>query len=485
MEKNSGKWDISKSIILRFFQVPTWTAMTSLSKTLTSLLKNSILFIDLINSTVTLLHYNTKPLCKIPLLIAKMVNTKAVVSIVASFAASAMLIPTIRSRIHSYLCSNLHSVSSYLSSQITFVVEEFYYQELFMAVDAYLGTKLAASVGSVKASKQEGEKKIAITMHKDEETCDVFEDVEVKWKLIFKELRSYELTFNKKHKEKVLNNYLPHILQQAEAIKEDNKIRKINMLQRMTMVSSAEFHHPMTFSTIAMDEELKQEVMNDLNTFMNSKEYYRRIGKAWKRTYLIHGPPGAGKSSLIAAIANHLNYNIYQVDLSYFRQDVDDMRDLLLHYITRSVLVIKDIDSLIRPRYQEAEAGPGLGAQKQAHLLKLLRLIDGLWLPRGNELIIIFTTNHVEKVDPELLMPGRIDLQIHMSYCTISVLKQLVYRYSGVIICKPPEEIEELLEKAEVTPAEVAGELTRSTWNSDFLDRLTEFLQEKQLQKIA
>ncbi|KAF2287323.1 hypothetical protein GH714_039632 [Hevea brasiliensis] len=356
-----------------------------------------------------------------------MTNTKTVLSVVASFAASAMLIPSIRSQIHSYVCSNLHGLSHHFSSQITFVIEEFYFQELFMAVDTYLGTKLIASVGHLKASKQEGEKKLAITMDKDEETCDVFDDIE-----------------------------------QAEAIKEENEIRKINMLQGLTWTSSTEFHHPMTFSTIAMDAELKQAVLDDLNTFMNSKEYYKRIGKAWKRTYLIHGPPGTGKSSLIAAIANHLNYNIYQVDLSYFQKG-DDIRDLLLHYITRSVLVIKDIDSPIKPGYQETEAEPRIEAQKQAQLLKVLRLIDGLWLPRGNELIIIFTTNHRERIAPELLIPGRIDMQIPMSYCTISTFNELVYMYYSVIFCKPPKEIEQLLEKVKVTPAEVVEELTRSS----------------------
>ncbi|XP_021688014.2 AAA-ATPase At3g50940 [Hevea brasiliensis] len=413
-----------------------------------------------------------------------MTNTKTVLSVVASFAASAMLIPSIRSQIHSYVCSNLHGLSHHFSSQITFVIEEFYFQELFMAVDTYLGTKLIASVGHLKASKQEGEKKLAITMDKDEETCDVFDDIEVKWKLIFKELRCYQLTFNQKHKEKVLNSYLPYILQQAEAIKEENEIRKINMLQGLTWTSSTEFHHPMTFSTIAMDAELKQAVLDDLNTFMNSKEYYKRIGKAWKRTYLIHGPPGTGKSSLIAAIANHLNYNIYQVDLSYFQKG-DDIRDLLLHYITRSVLVIKDIDSPIKPGYQETEAEPRIEAQKQAQLLKVLRLIDGLWLPRGNELIIIFTTNHRERIAPELLIPGRIDMQIPMSYCTISTFNELVYMYYSVIFCKPPKEIEQLLEKVKVTPAEVVEELTRSSDNTDFLVRLTKFLQEKQLENLA
>jgi chaperone BCS1 len=73
-----------------------------------------------------------------------------------------------------------------------------------------------------------------------------------------------------------------------------------------------ELQHPSTFETLAMDRKQKQSIIDDLDRFIKRKEYYRRIGKAWKRGYLLYGPPGTGKSSLIAAIANHLRFDIYQ-----------------------------------------------------------------------------------------------------------------------------------------------------------------------------
>ena len=47
-------------------------------------------------------------------------------------------------------------------------------------------------------------------------------------------------------------------------------------------------------------------VKDDLDSFIRRKEMYKKVGKAWKRGYLIYGPPGTGKSSLIAAMANYL-----------------------------------------------------------------------------------------------------------------------------------------------------------------------------------
>ena len=114
----------------------------------------------------------------------------------------------------------------------------------------------------------------------------------------------------------------------------------------------------MSFKTLAMDLELKKEVMEDLNNFLNGKEYYKRIGKAWKRGYLLYGPPGTGKSSLIAAMANYLNFDIYDLDLSEVRSNTD-LRLLLLGMPSRSILVIEDIDCSIKLENREVENDQG------------------------------------------------------------------------------------------------------------------------------
>jgi hypothetical protein len=49
------------------------------------------------------------------------------------------------------------------------------------------------------------------------------------------------------------------------------------------------FEHPKTFATLAMDLAKKKEVMYDLDAFQNGKDYYARIGKAWKRGHLLYG----------------------------------------------------------------------------------------------------------------------------------------------------------------------------------------------------
>lgn len=45
-------------------------------------------------------------------------------------------------------------------------------------------------------------------------------------------------------------------------------------------------------------------------------DFYKKVGKAWKRDDLLYGPLGTEKSSLIAAMTNYLNFDIYYLDLT-------------------------------------------------------------------------------------------------------------------------------------------------------------------------
>ncbi|CAL9222415.1 unnamed protein product [Arabidopsis halleri] len=119
----------------------------------------------------------------------------------------------------------------------------------------------------------------------------------------------------------------------------------------------------------------------------------------------------------------------------------------------------------------------------QISLSGLLNFVDGLWSSCGEERIIIFTTNHKEKLDPALLRPGRMDVHILMDYCTPFVLKKLVAMYLKIdehVLFDPTEK---LVLEVSVTPAEIAQQLMASK-NADIaLKGLLEFLENKKMKK--
>ena len=120
----------------------------------------------------------------------------------------------------------------------------------------------------------------------------------------------------------------------------------------------------------------------------------------------------------------------------------------------------------------------------QFTLSGLLNMIDGLWSSCGDERIIVFTTNHKDRLDPALLRPGRMDLHVHMSYCTMDGFKLLASNYLNIEgDHQLYREIEGLLNNVEVTPAEIAKELLKSGGTDVVLGGLVKFLEKKILQK--
>ncbi|XP_059661428.1 AAA-ATPase At3g50940-like [Cornus florida] len=432
-------------------------------------------------------------------------DIKAVFSAAASLAASAMLIRSVANEFlppeiqNFFFFSGFRHLSHHFSSHFTIVIEEFqgqFVNQVFEAANVYLGTIVNPSTQRVRLGKAENEKRVEITIDRNEEIVDSFENVQVKWRLICtqvdavnfrhrpdlnatlrSEIKSYELSFPKKHKEKVLGSYLPYILERSKAIKEESKAIKLHTVAPYNGWGSdaVNLSHPMTFKNLAMDSGLKKALVEDLDNFLR-EGFYGRIGKAWKRGYLLYGPPGTGKSSLIAAIANHLNFDIYDLDLTDVQSN-SDLRSLLLSMSSRSILVIEDIDCTIKLQNREVGEVPENG--QKVTLSGLLNFIDGLWSCCGNERLIIFTTNHKERLDPALLRPGRMDMHVEMSYCTFSAFKQLALNYLGLCHHQLFDQIEGLLREVKVTPAEVAGELMKNTNAEISLHSLLKFLHTK------
>ena len=237
-----------------------------------------------------------------------------------------------------------------------------------------------------------------------------------------------------------------------------------------------------------METKKKEEIMKDLIKFSKGKEYYKKIGKAWKRGYLLFGPPGTGKSTMIAAIANFLNYDVYDLELTTVK-DNTELRKLLIETTSKSVIVIEDIDCSLELTGQrkekkkkksddeEDEKDPISKKKKEDEqeekkgskvtLSGLLNFIDGIWSSCGGERIIIFTTNFVDKLDPALIRRGRMDKHIEMSYCCFEAFKVLAKNYLDIEEHELFGKIEKLLEETKATPADVAENLMPKSEEQD------------------
>ncbi|XP_030450178.1 AAA-ATPase At3g50940-like [Syzygium oleosum] len=449
-----------------------------------------------------------------------MPSVKTIVSTAASVAASTMVVRSLLRdlvpyELRYYLFRSIQGFFKSLSAEVTVVIEEYdglASNQIYKAVDLYLGNKTSPTTRSYRVCLPVKGTKMSISMAKNQEVTDVFQGVNFKWRQITREVelkqmthegrqsqasevQYYQLKFHKKHKDLVFNSYFPFILNEGYNVQEAQKTLKLYTMQsdnfrgfpsgREHSWHSVNLHHPSTFDTLAMDLGLKKTIMEDLDRFVKRKDYYGRVGKAWKRGYLLYGPPGTGKSSLVAAMANYLNFSIYDLELTNISHN-SQLRKVLLATENKSILVVEDIDCSLELKDQQADNDtsapigkrPSL-RQSRVTLSGFLNFIDGLWSSCGDARIIVFTTNHKEKLDPALLRPGRMDMHIHMSYCTPCGFKTLVANYLSTTDHPLFPEIEELMKSALITPAEVGEQLLKNDDPDIALQGLLGFLHTK------
>ncbi|KAF8114021.1 hypothetical protein N665_0043s0090 [Sinapis alba] len=367
--------------------------------------------------------------------------------------------------------------------------------ELYNAVQLYLTSSLSSSRLSLTRATNSSSITFALSSTTDS-ILDTFNSVTVLWEHTLtqrqthtfawrpmpEEKRGFTLRIKKKDKTLILASYLDHIMERAEEIRRRNQDRFLytnsrggGLDSRGLPWESVPFKHPSTFETLAMDPVKKREIMEDLKDFAECKSFYKQTGRAWKRGYLLYGPPGTGKSSMIAAMANYLGYDIYDLELTEVKSN-SELRKLLMKTSSKSIIVIEDIDCSINltnrgRKCNEPEmmlTGSGLGDESRntITLSGLLSFTDGLWSCCGSERIFVFTTNHIEKLDPALLRSGRMDMHVYMSYCTFPSLKILLRNYLGYeegdLNDGVLKELEGVVEKAEITPADVSEALIKN-----------------------
>ncbi|KAF8695351.1 hypothetical protein HU200_037581 [Digitaria exilis] len=385
--------------------------------------------------------------------------------------------------------------------------------EIYDAVQLYLSSTAAPSSGArLSLSRPLNASSFTFGLAASDRVADAFAGAAVTWEHVVaprqgqgfswrplpEEKRRFTLRIRRGDREKLLPAYLDHILAAAADIRRRSQDRLLYTNARGGAMDArglpwdpVPFKHPSTFDTLAMDPARKDAIMADLRDFAGGSEFYERTGRAWKRGYLLYGPPGTGKSSMIAAMANYLGYDVYDLELTEVSSNAE-LRKLLMKTTSKSIIVIEDIDCSVdltnrakppppapRPRPTASIDGAGAidqdggagAAGRSITLSGLLNFTDGLWSCCGAERIFVFTTNHVEKLDPALLRSGRMDMKIFMSYCTFPALRILLKNYLGF---QSDEELdrlgdaavmrglEEWVDAAEITPADVSEVLIKN-----------------------
>nr|GEW38372.1 AAA-ATPase At2g46620-like [Tanacetum cinerariifolium] len=380
-----------------------------------------------------------------------------------SILVSFLLVPRVLSRT---------SIGHFLLNQWRFAEECFhshqYYKipkfnlhkqenQLFQKIVTYLNSLPSAGDSDFVNlfSGNNNPNEITLVIDNDHVFADMFLGSRVYWKV---ENECFVLKMRRKEKRRILNSYMNHIHKVVEEIELKSNEVKLYINAENDPVKngrwiSTQFKHPATIDTSMIDIELKNKVKSDLESFLKSKQYYHRLGRVWKRSYLLYGPSGTGKSSFIAGMAKFLNYDVYDVDMSKVSGD-SDLKLLLLQTTTKSMIVVEDLD-----RYLVEKSSA-------VSLSGILNFMDGIISCCGEERVMVFTASSKDHVDPMILRPGRIDFHIYFPLCDFSSFKNLANSHLGIKEHKLFPQVEEIFQSgASLSPAEI-GEIMISNRGS-------------------
>lgn len=176
-------------------------------------------------------------------------------------------------------------------------------------------------------------------------------------------------------------------------------------------------------SSVIMNPEQKDKILNDLAEFLaaDTKEFYSLHGIPYKRAYLLHGVPGAGKTSLIQAIAGHFKRQVCYLSPAHPDMTDDNLRAAFQSVPSKSVIVLEDIDSLF------SETREGKVAASPLTFSGLLNAMDGIGAAEGQ--LIFLTTNCRDKLDAALIRNGRIDVHVHFPWATRHQMEEYWCQY--------------------------------------------------------
>jgi hypothetical protein len=173
--------------------------------------------------------------------------------------------------------------------------------------------------------------------------------------------------------------------------------------------------------SVICDDDIAHTAFADMTDFLGAATWYADRGIPYRRGYLLYGEPGTGKSSLVMALAGTLKMPVYQLSLSE-QHLTDSTLTLLLNAVeANSVVLLEDVDAAFCDR--AAREGSSLSFSG------ILNAIDGVAASEAR--LLFMTTNHIEKLDPALIRPGRIDVKFEMSLATQPMIAQMFRHFYG------------------------------------------------------
>lgn len=225
---------------------------------------------------------------------------------------------------------------------------------------------------------------------------------------------------------------------------------------------------------------MKPTILPLLQKFKDGTLVPKHIPIDPKLGILLYGPPGTGKTGFIAALSNFLGRPVAMLDMKKVK--TQSQFHEAYQWSDDRILVLEEIDCMegivTRKQVKPQKAEEPIPTEQNSAMMMmmmasnkemakefkrdqmkksdvldlgyLLRKLDGLESSAGR--VIIATTNHPERIDPALLRPGRLGIQLKLGNATHQMIRDIVGMVYQQTISQ--EDVEEIVEER-WSPAEI------------------------------
>jgi len=194
-----------------------------------------------------------------------------------------------------------------------------------------------------------------------------------------------------------------------------------------------------SIETVAINENILSDIMDKLTFFTEHKEWYTSRGMSYKQTFLLHGLPGTGKTSLIKALASYYNRDVYTINLGLMTDTA--LSKAMATIRKNSIILFEDFDAnkTVQKRKVKGESISSDEIEVESTepeeyspltLSGLLNELDGII--SLDDVIVFMTTNHIENIDKAILRKGRVNFMYEIGLLKdAEIKKQMMVYYPG------------------------------------------------------
>lgn len=206
-------------------------------------------------------------------------------------------------------------------------------------------------------------------------------------------------------------------------------------------------------------EEALRAIRDAIELPLLHPDLFKRFQHSTPKGFLLHGPPGCGKTLIGKATAYNLTQQLKQ-------QTGEEMREYFMHikgpeilnmWVGESERMVREIFATAREKRREGylpflfidEAESILGTRRASRYSNILSTLVPMFCTEMDgieslaEVVIILASNRADLIDPAILRPGRIDRKIKVARPTREGAREIYHIYLAPNLPYDPALVQE------------------------------------------